>query len=589
VGCVLDGLVAIPLLAPAVAAAVFRIPGYAPDPLFRYIGGLAATLMLGWSLLLAWASRDPRARRAVLLLTAVPTIAGLMAAGLYALASRALPAGPVIGTLAIQGVLLVLFVAGFVAALPRRSRAAALTWKAAEHLRNQAEDPGILELALRHALEYRAAVGSRGVYPSADALANLATFRVPLPTDPTDPRDILTRLHAVGSPATVAQTGGRYFGFVNGGLVPAALGARWMADTWDQNAALYVMSPVASVLEGVCERWLVDLLGLPAGTAAGFVSGTTTGTICGLAAGRDELLRRQGWDVGARGLFGAPEIRVILGDQAHASVLKALSILGLGKERVVLVPTDNQGRMDARSLPALDANCLLVLQAGNVSTGAFDPFEPICAAARPAGAWVHVDGAFGLWAAASEQKRHLVRGMELADSWSADAHKTLNAPYDNGLVFCRDRAVLAASLRITGSYIIGGQERDGMSYTPDMSRRARSVELWATLMSLGRRGAGELVEGLCETATRFADELARAGFEILNDICFNQVLVRCQNADLTNATLAGVQASGVCWCGGSTWQGGPAIRLSVCSYMTTPSDVDRSVQAFVDAREAARA
>jgi glutamate/tyrosine decarboxylase-like PLP-dependent enzyme len=458
-----------------------------------------------------------------------------------------------------------------------------------ERLRQDVGNEALFERAKEHALEYMRAAPERRVFPPDQALETLAAFEEQLPEGPTAPCDVLDMLHALGSPATVAQTGGRYFGFVNGGVTPAALAARWLSDSWDQNAALHVISPVASVLETVCEKWLVDLLGLPAGTAAGFVSGTSTATLCGLAAGRDELLRRAGWDAGARGLFGAPEIRVVLGGQAHSTVYKALSILGLGRDRIEPVGVDDQGRMLAQELPPLDSRTLLVLQAGNVSSGGFDPFTEISARARDAGCWIHVDGAFGLWAAASRRHRHLTRGIELADSWSADAHKTLNAPYDNGIVFCRSRDALAAAMRMSGAYIVFSEKRDGMLYTLDMSRRARSVELWATLKNLGRSGVAELVDGLCDAAALFAQELASRGFTIANDVCFNQVLVSCESAAITTATLAGIQRSGECWCGGTQWKGQPAIRISVCSYMTTAEDIRRSVQAFVKARESARA
>jgi glutamate/tyrosine decarboxylase-like PLP-dependent enzyme len=455
---------------------------------------------------------------------------------------------------------------------------------AVERLRSEVASKELFEKAKEHALDYMRTAADRRVYPSDEAVERLDSFDEPLQEDPVDARKVLDMLHTIGSPATVAQTGGRYFGFVNGGITPAGLAAKWLADAWDQNAALYVISPVASVLESVCERWLVDLLGLPSGTAAGFVSGTSTATLCGLAAGRDELLRRAGWDAGARGLFGAPEIRVVLGAQAHSSVYKALSLLGLGKERLVSVPVDSAGRIRPDRLPPLDDRTLLVLQAGNVSTGSFDPFDDICRKARAAGCWIHVDGAFGLWAAASRHHRHLTKGMELADSWSADAHKTLNAPYDNGIVFCRSRDALTGAMRMSGSYIVYSEKRDGMSYTPDMSRRARAVELWATLKNLGRRGVAELVDGLCDMAALFAESLRREGFTICSEVCFNQVLVSCGSAEATSAALEGVQKSGECWCGGTTWDGQPAIRISVCSYMTTASDVVRSVRAFVKAR-----
>ncbi len=454
-----------------------------------------------------------------------------------------------------------------------------------DRFRRQAEDWALYEQAKEYALDYMRTVQTLPVFPAPEAIDGLAAFREPLPAAPADPRDIVASLHRLGSPATVAQTGGRYFGFVNGGIIPAALAAKWLGDAWDQNAALYVISPVTSVLEEVCENWLVDLLGLPAGTAAGFVSGTANASLCGLAAGRDYLLGRHGWDAGAKGLFGAPEIRVVLGAGAHSTVYKALSILGLGKDRLIKVPVDGQGRMLADKLPPLDDSTLLILQAGNVNTGAFDPFAAILPRARAAGAWVHVDGAFGLWAAASPALRHLTAGLELADSWSVDAHKTLNAPYDNGIVLCRHRDALVRAMSMTGSYIVYSENRDGMNYTADMSRRARAVELWASLKALGRAGVAELVDDLCRKARAFAAALENEDFRILNDVCFNQVLVACANETLTKATLAAIQRSGECWCGPAQWQGETVIRISVCSYRTTDEDIDRSVRAFVKARE----
>jgi glutamate/tyrosine decarboxylase-like PLP-dependent enzyme len=453
-----------------------------------------------------------------------------------------------------------------------------------DQLRTQALDWQLYEQAKNYALEYMQTVLDRPVFPEAEAIKNLAVFREKLPDQPVDPYLVLEKLHQFGSPATVAQTGGRYFGFVNGGIVPTALAAKWLADAWDQNAGLYVMSPVVSVLEEVCEKWLVDLLGLPQNTAAGFVSGTSTASLCGLVAGRDHLLRKNGWDVSSRGLFGAPEIRVVLGAGAHSTVYKALSILGLGKDRLIQVPTDEQGRMRADLLPELDSNTLLILQAGNVNSGAFDPFVEICSKARAADAWVHIDGAFGLWAAASPLLKHLTAGIELADSWSVDAHKTLNAPYDSGLILCRHRDALTQALHMTGSYIIYSENRDGMLYSPDMSRRARAVELWATLMALGRSGVAALIEELQQKAVYFADCLRQAGFSVLNDVCFNQVLVSSGDSKQTKELLKLIQASGECWCGGASWHGEDVIRISVCSYRTTRQDIERSVQAFVAAR-----
>lgn len=447
-----------------------------------------------------------------------------------------------------------------------------------------AKDRALFELAKEQALAYLEGAPGRAVVPGPGDLERLAAFDEPLPEEPCEPSELVRLLHACGSPATVTTTGGRYFGFVNGSVLPPVVAARWLADAWDQNAAMYVMSPVASKLEAVCQAWLVDLLGLPEGTVAGLVGGTSTATMVGLAAARHHLLRRQGWDVNAQGLFGAPPIRVVVGEEAHGTVAKALAILGLGKERVERVPTDDNGRMRPEAMPPLDDRTLVVAQAGNVNTGAFDPLEAICRRASEAGAWVHVDGAFGLWAAASPRLRPLVAGLEGADSWSVDAHKTLNAPYDCGIVLCRNPEATVAAMENLGAYIVLSPQRDGMLYTPEMSRRARGIELWATLKALGRRGAAELVEGLCERAAQAARLLQAAGFRILNHVEFNQVLIACENRERTLATMKHLQASGEAWCGGTVWHGETAIRMSVCSWATTPQDIERTVEAFVKAR-----
>jgi glutamate/tyrosine decarboxylase-like PLP-dependent enzyme len=446
----------------------------------------------------------------------------------------------------------------------------------------------LLDLAARQAGHYLDEVQARPVFPHGTALAGLAAFEESLPALGSDPADVLRTLAASGGPATVAQMGGRYFGFVNGGALPVGLAALWLGDAWDQNAAHYVMSPIAARLEEVCEAWLAELLGLPTGCAAGFVTGTMLANFSGLAAARGALYRKQGIDIAEAGLYGAAPLRVVLGAGAHAAVYKALALLGMGRSRVEVVPADAQGALALEHLPQLDAQTLVVLQAGNVNTGAFDPIGAVCERAQAAGAWVHVDGAFGLWARASAQLARHTQGWEHADSWAMDAHKTLNAPYDCGIVLCRDRAALTGAFEAAASYFVWGAEREGMRYTPSMSKRARAVELWAILKSLGRSGVGALVDQLCERARFFADLLAAEGFRIHNDVVFNQVLVSSGDEPETAATLERVQNSGECWCGGSTFGGRQVIRLSVCSWRTTEDDVRRSVRAFVAAREAAR-
>ena len=445
----------------------------------------------------------------------------------------------------------------------------------------------LYQQAMDYAFDYLDTLRERPVYPTESALTALDALDEPMPEQVTEAAAILKLLHDVGSPATTAQGGGRYFGFVNGGVMPAALAARLLADVWDQNAALYVMSPIAAKLEQLCEAWLVDLLDLPADTAAGFVSGTSTANLCGLLAGRSAILRRQGWDVNAQGMFNAPPIRVVMSESAHAAVRKALAIIGIGAAQINIIAADSQGRFDARQLPPLDDRTLLILQAGNVNSGAFDPFVPLCRAARQAGAWVHIDGAFGLWARACQSTAALTDGIELADSWAVDGHKTLNSPYDNGIALCRHRHALVSALQADGAYLQFSQNRDGMLYTPEMSRRARSIELWALLKSLGRSGIDRLIHQLCQRARQFAGELDEHGFRILNDVFFNQVLVACDTPELTVRTLQAIQAERVCYCGGSQWHGEPVIRISVCSWRTTPADVQRSAQAFVAARSQA--
>ncbi|MAG57866.1 MAG: aspartate aminotransferase family protein [Planctomycetes bacterium] len=454
-------------------------------------------------------------------------------------------------------------------------------------MQEQDELPVLLNQAHRHAVEHIEGLEARSVFPTAAALEGLTGFDEPLPAEPSPAAEVLETLHRIGSPATVAQTVGRYFGFVDGGALPVGVAARWLADVWDQNTAQYVMSPVASHLEEVCEAWIVDLLGLPGGTAAGFVCGTTLANFSGLCAGRNELLRRRGWDVAKKGLHGAPRLRVLAGDDAHASVFKVVSLLGMGTECVELIETDEQGRMIPDRIPDLAESALVITQAGNVNSGAFDPVGAVCDRVQSVGSWVHVDGAFGLWAGASPALRSLYEGCERADSWSVDAHKTLNVPYDSGIVLCRDRAALTSAFEASGAYFQWTDRREGMQYTPTMSRRARGVELWAVLKSLGRSGVAALIDRLVEHAGLFATLLRETGFEIRNDVVFNQVLISCEDDELTARTLERVQASGECWCGGSVWNGSNVIRISVCDWATSAEDVERAVAAFVRARDEA--
>ena len=449
--------------------------------------------------------------------------------------------------------------------------------------------------AQNYAFDYADKSFERNVYPSAQALENLQQLHHPLPAKPTCASSIIEQLHSIGSPATVSQIAGRYFGLVNGGVVPVSLAAKWLSDFWDQNTPLYATSPINSTLETVTESWLTQLLGLPEETVAGFVSGSSMAIMCGLSAARYRLFQNKNWDINKKGYQGAPSIRLIASKQAHGTVVKAASLLGFGTDNIEWVDADEQGRIIIEKIPTLDDSCLLVLQAGNVNSGAFDDFSRICKHAKEKGAWVHIDGAFGLWAAACESLKHLTQDMQYANSFSVDGHKTLNTPYDSGVILCNDKEALVNSLQASGAYIVYGEHRDGMLYTPEMSRRARVVELWSVMKFLGTQGIDDLVLGLHHRAVQFADELQHAGFCILNEVVFNQVLVTLKegeveqqhNAELLLKQLTQhIQQSGECWVGTSVWQGKTIIRVSVCSWATTSADVTRSVAAFVAARAA---
>jgi glutamate/tyrosine decarboxylase-like PLP-dependent enzyme len=445
-----------------------------------------------------------------------------------------------------------------------------------------------LDAAHAHAVEFLDRTLDRRAYPGPAEIDGLARFVEPLPEDGTDGRDVVDLLSRYGGPATVSSVGGRYFGLVVGGVLPAALGARWLADAWNQNTALYRLSPIGSKLESVCEDWLKALFKLPDETVAGFVSGSSVAILAGLAAARERIFRNRGWDLNAKGLRGAPPVRVVAGRHVHSTVVKAIAVLGLGVDSVEWVDVDDQGRILADKVPALDDGTILLLQAGNVNSGSFDPFQELCTRAEAAGTWVHVDGAFGLWAAASANLAHLTAGMERAHSWSADGHKTLNTPLDCGILLCRDREALTTALQMSGSYIVYSEERDGMLYTPEMSRRARAIEVWAALKNLGRRGVEELVDQLHARARQMAAELAGHGFDILNEVVFNQVLVACDDDALTERTIEHIQNSGECWVGGTKWHNRAAIRVSICSWATTAADIERSARAFRNARDQAR-
>ncbi|HEY1045716.1 MAG TPA: aminotransferase class V-fold PLP-dependent enzyme [Bacteroidia bacterium] len=456
--------------------------------------------------------------------------------------------------------------------------------KLQKQMQQEMMDKTIFEQAKVYAYDYADKVTERNVYPTDEALENLRVFDEPLPENSNDAKMILEMLHQYGSPATVAQIGGRFFGLVNGGIVPAALAVKWLNDFWDQNTPLYVTSPITSKLETVVENWLKQLFKLPDSTVAGFVSGTSMAILAGLAAARYRIFQNLNWDFNSKGFRDAPEIRIVAGKHAHSAVLKAIALLGFGKDNIEWVEVDDQGRILVDDLPALDESTILILQAGNVNSGSFDDFNAICEIANEAKSWIHIDGAFGLWAAGSTQLEHLTSGIEKADSWSVDGHKTLNMPYDSGIVLCKDKEALVSALQASGSYIVYGDNRDGMLYTPEMSRRARAIELWATMKYLGRQGIDEMVLGLHERARQFAEGLKKNGFRVLNEVVFNQVLVACETDAETEMTLKNLQTLRECWCGGSIWFDEKVIRISVCSWATTEEDVNRCILSFVKAR-----
>ncbi len=456
----------------------------------------------------------------------------------------------------------------------------------------------LLQHAADMAIAYRSALPTRRVGAEPDITAADLRTRLggPLPRRPTDARAVIDELGAGVDPGLIAISGPRYFGFVMGGSVPAALAADWLTSAWDQNVGLYLATPAASVVEEVVADWLVELFGLPVGTSVGFVSGATMANFTAVAAARHAVLRAAGWDVEEQGLQGAPPVRVIVGNDVHVSLLNALRYAGLGRGRVERIASDDEGRMDARALAAAlkghEEPTIVAAQAGDVNTGAFDPLDRIVAAVdEHPNAWLHVDAAFGLWAAASPRLRHLVKGIEGADSWGTDAHKWLNVPYDAGIVFVRDSAAHRASMGLAAAYLppAPGQERDPFEYVPEMSRRARAFPIYAAIRSLGADGISEMVERCCDLATRMARRLANhADVRIVNEVVLNQVLVAVGDQATTKAVIDRIQTDGVLWLGGTTFHGTPALRISVSGWNTRDDDADRSADAILAAVDAVR-
>lgn len=443
----------------------------------------------------------------------------------------------------------------------------------------------MLARALDEATAFLAGLDERSVAPRADVDQVAAALGGPLPTEGADPVQVIDELVAGAEPGLVAMPSGRFFGWVIGGALPAALAADWLTATWDQNAGLLVSSPAAAGAERAASAWLLDLLGLPPTAAVGFVTGAMMANFSCLAAARHEVLRRVGWDVDDQGLTDAPRLTVLAGEERHESIDLALRYLGLGPGRTGLVAADDQGRLRLDALvDALEAHpggpLIVCLQAGNVHSGAFDPLAAAIDLAHRHGAWVHVDGAFGLWAAATPEYRSLVAGAERADSWTTDAHKTLNVPYDCGLAVVADPAALYAAMGMHAAYLIQDARPDPFATVPEFSRRARGFPVWAALRSLGRRGVAELVERFCAHARRFADGLSRIeGVEVINDVVFTQVVVSFGPDEVTREVARRLLAEGTAWMTPSSWHGRAVLRISVSNWRTTTEDVERTLDA----------
>jgi len=440
------------------------------------------------------------------------------------------------------------------------------------------------------ASDFLETLDDRPIWPQADVDELRATLGGPLPEGPSEPREVIETLADAAEPGVVGIPSGRYFGFVIGGALPASLAADWLTSTWDQNAGLVVGGPSAAVVEEIAGEWLKDLLGIPSTASFSFVTGCQLAHVTSLAAARHAVLERVGWDVELDGLAGSPRITVVTGDRRHVTIDRALRLLGLGSGSTVHVAVDSQGRMLADALESSlrdsDGPAIVCAQAGEVNTGAFDSFSDIATLTREAGAWLHIDGAFGLWASASPRLRHLTAGVEHADSWATDAHKWLNVPYDSGLAFVAHPEAHRAAMRLTADYLVADPHaaRDQMDWTPEFSRRARGFAVYAGLRSLGRSGIAALIEGSCARARQFAAAIEELpGCEVLNEVVLNQVLFRFEDDDTTAAAVAAVQASGEAWMSGTVWDGRSAIRLSVSNWRTTEDDIDRTVAAFESA------
>ena len=445
------------------------------------------------------------------------------------------------------------------------------------------DDIDVLGLAASLSQSYARGITKRRVFPGEQDLASLEAFHEPWPEGPSPAEATIRLLDAVGSPATVATAGARYFGFVTGGALPAALAADWIVSAWDQPAALPILSPAIAAIEAVAARWVLEALDLPSSSAVAFPTGASHGNLIALAAARRAVLLRQNYDVDELGLRGAPPFRLIVSDEAHSTLIKGLGVLGIGRRAVEVVPTDDQGRMRLEALPPIDATTIVCVQAGNVNSGSFDPINDIAAKTKAAGAWLHVDGAFGLWARATSQLAHVAAGMEHADSWVTDGHKWLNTPYDCGIVICRDPQVLQAAMSITAAYMPEGETVPAKDRLIEFSRRARGVTVWAAMRALGRQGLSDLIDTCCQHAQTLRAGLLRMGWTIHNEVILNQVVASYESAERTERIRAAVISEGTCWFGPTRWRGQDAIRLSVSSWATDGADIEAALEAIAAA------
>ncbi len=441
----------------------------------------------------------------------------------------------------------------------------------------------LYDYVVASAKSFEESLDLRPVTPTEDAERALKYFDEPLADKGSEPLDVIKMLNEVGEPGVVSSRGGRYYGFVTGAAMPVSVAANWLAATWDQNAGPYVLSPTAAVVEEVAGNWVLDLLRLPLESGFGFVTGATMASFTALSAARLSLYRKSGYDLKADGIRNAPKIRFVMSEEIHPTIIIGLQYMGYGKNEFEFVPVDDQGRMIAEKLPMLDDMSIVICQAGNVNSGSFDPFEAICAKAKEAGAWVHVDGAFGGWIRASKSRSHLADGMDKADSWSVDCHKWLNIPHDSAIAIVRDKRALQETFGVVAPYLVTGEKRDPDHYTPELSRRARGIEVWAALKHLGRDGMGDLLDRCCNHAKVFASELANMGFTILNDVVINQIVVTMDDESKLDGFIERVQQSGKTWFGPTNWKGRKGFRISVSSYVTTDQDVKIALKAIEDA------